>query len=88
MENGSRDPARTTGGSVSRGVGDGVTLGDSVGAPVLPVMPVGPLGSARSSPSGRSTKRYTSSNRGSATPTICRIFLSRGVICMATLRYR
>ena len=89
IEKGSLDPASDTGGSVSRGVGDGVTLGDSVGAPVLPVMPVGPLGSARSSPpSGRSTKKYTSSNRGSATPAICRIFLSRGVICMATLLYR
>ena len=89
IEKGSLDPANDTGGSVSRGVGDGVTLGDSVGAPVLPVMPVGPLGSARSSPpSGRSTKKYTSSSRGTATPAICRIFLSRGVICMARLPYR
>jgi hypothetical protein len=31
IENGSLDPANDTGGSVSRGVGDGVTLGDSVG---------------------------------------------------------
>jgi hypothetical protein len=30
IENGSLDPANDTGGSVSRGVGDGVTLGDSV----------------------------------------------------------
>ena len=89
IEKGSLDPANDTGGSVSRGVGDGVTLGDSVGTPVLPVMPVGPLGDARSSPpSGFSTKRYTSSSRGNATPAICRIFLSRGVICMATLLYR
>ena len=59
IEKGSLDPARDTGGSVSRGVGDGVTLGDTVGAPVVPVVvPVGPLGSARFSPSsGRSTKK-------------------------------
>ncbi|HEY3263811.1 MAG TPA: hypothetical protein VGK12_01520, partial [Actinomycetota bacterium] len=31
IEKGSLDPASDTGGSVSRGVGDGVTLGDSVG---------------------------------------------------------
>ena len=75
IENGSLDPANDTGGSVSRGVGDGVTLGDSVGTPVLPVMPVGPLGDARSSPpSGFSTKRYMSSSRANATPPICRIF--------------
>jgi hypothetical protein len=89
IEKGSLDPASDTGGSVSRGVGDGVTLSDSVGTPVLPVMPVGPLRSARSSPpSGRSTKKYTSSSTGNAIPATCRIFLSRGVICMATLPYR
>jgi hypothetical protein len=89
IEKGSLDPASDTGGSVSRGVGDGVTLGDSVGTPVLPVMPAGPLGSARSSPpSGRSTKKYTSSSRGTTTPAICRILLSRDVICTATLPIR
>jgi hypothetical protein len=82
IEKGSLDPASDTGGSVSRGVGDGVTLGDSVGTPVLPVMPVGPLGSARSSPpSVRSTKKYASSSKGTTTPAICRILLSRDAIC-------
>src|SRR5262245_5806784 len=83
IEKGSRDPARDTGGSVSRGVGDGVALGDSPGRPVVPVgVPVGPLGSATSSPpSGRSTKKYTSRSTGIATPAICRIRLSRGVRC-------
>jgi hypothetical protein len=86
IENGSLDPANDTGGSVSRGVGDGERLGDAVGTPVVPVAPVGPLGSARSSPpSGRSTKKYTMSSRGTATPAICRILLSRGVSCMARL---
>ena len=59
IENGSLDPARDTGGSVSRGDGDGVTVGDPPGTPVVPVgMPVGPLGTARFAPSsGRSTKK-------------------------------
>jgi hypothetical protein len=79
IEKGSLDTASDTGGSVSRGVGDGVTLGDSVGTPVLPVISAGPLGSARSSPpSVRSTTKYTSSSRGTTTPAICRILLFSG----------
>src|SRR3990172_3682321 len=35
IENGSRAPASSTGGSVSRGVSDGVSLGGSVGRPPL-----------------------------------------------------
>jgi hypothetical protein len=86
IENGSLDPANDTGGSVSRGVGDGERLGGAVGTPVVPVAPVGPLGSARSSPpSGPSTNKYTMTSRGTATPAICRILLSRGVSCMARL---
>jgi hypothetical protein len=55
IENGSRAPARSTGGSVSRGVGDGVTLGVATGPPVAPV---GNSGSATSSPPlGRNTKK-------------------------------
>src|SRR5215211_164900 len=69
IEKGSLDPARDTGGSVSRGVGDGVTLG----APVVPDTPVGPGSASSSPPSGRSTKRYASSSRGNAIPAICRI---------------
>src|SRR4029453_1451164 len=89
IEKGSLDPANDTGGSVSRGVGDGVTLGDSAGTPVLPGIPGGPLRSATSSPPfARSTKKYTSSSRGKAIPVTCKILLSRGVICMATLPFR
>ena len=85
-ENGSLDPANDTGGSVSRGVGDGERRGGAVGTQVVPVAPVGPLGSARSSPpSGPSTKKDTMISSDSATPAISRILLSRGVSCMARL---
>jgi len=80
IENGSLDPANDTGGSVSRGVGDGERIGGAMAAPVVPVAPVGPVGRARSSPpSGPSTRKDTMSSRGSATPAISRILLSRGV---------
>src|SRR6266508_14581 len=61
MENGSRDPARTTGGSVSRGVGVGLTVGGGVGPPVE----IGGNGDS-SPPPPRSTFRKTKASR--ATP--------------------
>ena len=53
IEKGSRSPASSTGGSVSRGVGDGVTVGTTTG----PELPVGSSGSAASSPPPFSTNR-------------------------------
>jgi hypothetical protein len=67
--NGSLDPANDTGGSVSRGVGDGERVGGAVPTPVVPVAPGGPVGRARSSPpSGPSAMKDTMSSRGSAAP--------------------
>jgi hypothetical protein len=44
IANGSLDPANDTGGSVSRGVGDGERVGGAVATPVVPVAPAGPVG--------------------------------------------
>src|SRR6266540_3431947 len=75
MENGSRDPARTTGGSVSRGVAVGLTVGVGVGPPVE----IGG-GAASSPPPPPSTFRKTkaSSAAPATAPNRIRARRSRG----------